>query len=342
MRRRIRGLRRYNSLSQVSKHFPKNYINLAQSAAVIEDMQNVNSPIALFTYNRLDHTRQTIDALRSNDLAAESDLIIFSDAPKTPSVAPDVMAVRAYLGTIAGFKSVRVIEREVNYGLANSIIDGVTTICEQFGRVIVLEDDIVTSPHFLAYMNEALSLYEKDSRVISIHGYIYPVKEALPSTFFLRGADCWGWATWKRGWDIFESDAQKLYDALQASGEVKTFDFGGTYGYADMLKQQIDNKVSSWAIRWYASAFLAQKLTLYPGVSLVQNIGNDSSGTHCGDTEAYSGEIAVQRIVVGGIPVAVSQPAYDAFSRYFKSLRLPLGPRVLNKIKSIRTRLGIL
>jgi len=314
---------------------------MSHPITILDDARSVVAPIVLFTYNRLDHTRQTVDALRQNDIAIASDLIVFSDAPKSPSVLSAVSAVRDYLKTISGFKSVTIIEREVNYGLAKSIIDGVTAICDQYGKAIVLEDDLVTSPHFLTYMNDALTLYEADDRVISIHGYIYPVQEALPPTFFLRGADCWGWATWKRGWDIFEPDAQKLYDAVQASGEVKTFDFEGNYDYADMLQHQIDGKIDSWAIRWYASAFLENKLTLYPGISLVQNIGNDNSGTHCGATDVFTGKLAEQPVQIGGIPIESNGLAYEAVSRYFKSLRLSLIVRVRNKISSLRRRWAI-
>lgn len=296
------------------------------------------APIALFVYNRPQHTRLTIEALRSNDLAMESDLFIFSDAPKKPDALSDVLEVRAYLKTITGFRSVTIVERPFNFGLAESIIDGVTGICDRYGRIIVLEDDLVTSRYFLKYMNDALLHYKADDKVASIHGYIYPVEGSLPETFFLRGADCWGWATWKRGWDIFEPDAQKLYDALQAGGEVRTFDFEGNYSYATMLQQQIDHKVNSWAIRWYASAFLANKLTLYPGISLVQNIGNDNSGTHCGNTDAFAGKISEHPVHIGSIPVVSSQIAYDAVSRYFKSLKIPFLLRVRNKLKLLRKR----
>lgn len=297
-----------------------------------------NAPIALFVYNRPQHTAQTIEALRLNDLAIESDLFIFSDAPKKSEMLPAVLEVRDYLKTVTGFKSVTILEQESNFGLAKSIIDGVTAICSKYGRIIVLEDDLITSPHFLKYMNDALVQYESDDRVISVHGYIYPVADNLPETFFLRGADCWGWATWKRGWDLFEPDAQKLYDALQASGEVNTFDFEGSYGYTKMLQQQIARKVNSWAIRWYASAFLANKLTLYPGTSLVQNIGNDNSGTHCGNTDLFTGILAESPVSVGGIPVVSSEIAYRVVSRYFNSLKISFLSRVRNKLKSLFKR----
>jgi hypothetical protein len=188
---------------------------------------------------------------------------------------------------VQGFRSITIIERDKNLGLANSIIDGVTNIVNQYGKVIVLEDDMITSPYFLTYMNSGLTLYEKDERVASIHGYIYPVKNKLPDYFFLRGADCWGWATWKRGWDFFNSDGQFLLNEIKRQKLERLFNFNDSYDYTGMLQMQIDGKVSSWAIRWYASAFLADKYTLYPGISFVKNIGLDGSGTHCGNTNAH-------------------------------------------------------
>jgi len=298
------------------------------------------APIVLFVYNRLDHTRQTIHALQRNLLAEKSDLFIFSDAAKNAGAMSAVSDVRDFVRTVTGFKSVTLIERERNMGLANSVIDGVGMICAQYGKVIVLEDDLVTSSHFLQYMNAALNEYECVDQVISIHGYVYPTASRLPSTFFLRGADCWGWATWKRGWDFFEPDAKKLQDALLAGGEASTFDFEGSYGYAEMLQQQIEGKVNSWAIRWYASAFLANKLTLYPGVSLVHNIGHDRTGTHGGNTDDFGGEIATTEIPVGGIPIEPSAVAYEAIRAYFLSLKKTLGQRILNKLRSWWRRLA--
>jgi GT2 family glycosyltransferase len=162
------------------------------------------APIALFVYNRPDHARQTIEALKENELSAESDLIIFADGPKNSGAQAKVNEVRKLIKNVIGFRSLTIHESPNNKGLANSIIDGATKVCEEYGRVIVLEDDLVTSPWFLKYMNDALNTYEQDERVISVHGYTYPVDEPLPETFFLRGADCWGWATWKRGWELFE------------------------------------------------------------------------------------------------------------------------------------------
>lgn len=280
------------------------------------------SPIALFVYNRLWHTKQTIEALRKNILASESDLIIFSDGPKNfEKSREEVLKVREYLKDITGFKNVRIVVREYNLGLAQSIISGVTEIINQFGRIIVLEDDMISSRYFLQYMNEALDLYEKESQVISIHGYAYPIGKQLSETFFLKGADCWGWATWKRGWDLFESDGRKLLKELEGKKLTREFDFFGSYPYTQMLRDQISGKNDSWAIRWYASAFLQNKFTLYPGKSLIKNIGLDGSGTHCRGDDAFEDKSQEKDIAikVKRIDVREDANARLAFMHFFNN-----------------------
>jgi hypothetical protein len=295
------------------------------------------SPIALFTYNRLWHTKQTIESLQKNELAVESELFVFSDGPKSEADETKVLEVRSYASTIRGFKSVTLIESEENLGLARAIIGGVTKTINKYGRIIVLEDDMLTSPYFLRFMNEALEFYENAERVISIHGYIYPVTTILPETFFLKGADCWGWATWKRGWDLFESDGKKLLDEIRARELTRQFDFDGSYNYTKMLDDQVKGKNNSWAIRWNASAFLKNKLTLYPGKSLVQNIGIDSTGTHCGTSDMFNTEVFCGPVKIDSVPVEESYLARQAFKQYFRSQR-SWTRLALNKLRLILRR----
>src|SRR3990170_4410030 len=172
------------------------------------------APILLFVYNRLIYTRITVESLKKNEFASESELFIYSDAAKTEKDKKLVAEVRDYIKTINGFRKVIIKESKENKGLALSITSGVSEILNKYDNAIILEDDLELSPFFLKYMNEALSLYEKEEDVISIHGYVYPVKKKLPETFFLRGADCWGWATWKRGWELFEDDAHTLFSEI--------------------------------------------------------------------------------------------------------------------------------
>jgi len=263
-------------------------------------------------------------------------LIIYSDAPKNQQAEGGVHAVRSFIKNIKGFLSITIIERDKNWGLANSIIDGVTSVINKFGKVIVLEDDLVTSSYFLTYMNEALTMYENHEQVISINGYGYPVKEKLPDYFFLRGTDCWGWATWKRGWDIFNPDAQYLLDEIKKQKLEKLFNFNNSIDCTGLLQLQIDGKVSSWAIRWYASAFLSCKFSLYPWKSFVKNIGNDGSGTHNGVTNCYDTEFPDHYKPVSLIDVYDSAKARKAIEMYFFALRKRnIFISVLNKIKFV-------
>jgi len=279
------------------------------------------TPIALFTYSRLDHTRRTIEALLRNRGVADHDLIIFSDAPSTPDKAAAVAAVRGYLNTVTGFRSISIRARDHNFGLAKSIISGVTEVLEHYDRVVVLEDDMVTSPFFLAFMNDALDRFSDDDRVISVHGYVYPVSQVLPEVFFLRGADCWGWATWRRGWRLFNPDGRSLLQELKRRRLTRLFDFNGAYGYTSLLEAQNRGRVDSWAIRWHASAFLAGKLTLYPGRSLVRNIGHDGSGTHCGADSAWNVRLADERVHLDSVAIEESPIAHRAFEQHFRRAR---------------------
>jgi len=284
------------------------------------------APIALFVYRRLEHTRKTVEALQNNKLAQESDLIVFSDAPKNEAARTDVEAVRQYLKTINGFKSLRLVNREKNLGLSRSIISGVTEVLEQYGKIIVLEDDLITSPYFLIYLNDGLDLYENEEKVISLHAYTYPVKTKMPETFFLKGADCWGWATWRRGWQLFEADGRKLLEELQAKKLNRAFDLDNSYPYTLMLKSQIKGFNDSWAIRWHASAFLKNRLTLYPGTSLVRNAGFDGMGTNTHNRwgDIFQGKISQEPIKLERIPAEENEFARRAVIKYFRSPRLYL------------------
>lgn len=294
------------------------------------------APIVLFVYNRPEHTRKVLESLRANYLASESDLIIYSDGPKDERAAGKVQEVRAVIAAVSGFKSVSVVERPANMGLAKSIIDGVTAVVNKYGSIIVMEDDHVTSPYFLTYMNRGLEVYKDDPAVISIHGYMYPVDKALPETFFLKGADCWGWATWKRGWELFEPDGSLLLQELKNRSLLDAFDFDGSYPYSKMLKAQIEGKNNSWAIRWYAAAFLKGKYTLYPGQSLVQNIGLDDSGTHSKAADTHEIALANHPVEINRInPVAEDHDAKETMKKYFVALKKKETPSLIRRIAGI-------
>lgn len=297
------------------------------------------APIALFVYNRLSHTRQTVEALAKNELAADSELFVYSDGPKSDTDRANVTAVREYLKTITGFKTVTVVEREANLGCARSITGGIGEIVNRFGQIIVVEDDIVTSPYFLRFMNEALELYRDDERVACIHGYLYPVAEKLPETFFIRGADIWGWATWKRAWDIYEPDGRKLLDELKERSMVHDFNFDGRCDITRMLEEQIAGKIDTWDIQWYVSAFLNERLTLYPGKSLTRNIGYDSSGTHCRTNDLYSVELSETPVTLSRITIKENPIAKKAIGNFLKKANPGILGKLLNKIIKLANKI---
>lgn len=286
------------------------------------------TPIVVFAFNRPDHLRRTLEALASCPEAAASPLTVYCDGARRQSEETRVREVREVAAVAKGFASVEVVARERNFGLAASIIDGVTGQVQRHGRVIVLEDDIVVSPYFLRYMNDALQMYANDEQVASIHGYVYPIAEPLPETFFLRGADCWGWATWARAWRHFRPDGAALLAELRERRLTRAFDVDGTYPYTGMLEDQIAGRNNSWAVRWHASCFLRGMLTLYPGHSLVVNIGNDDSGTHSGATSDYDVELLDKPVDLRRIEPVESAQATAAVARFFRARRKSFARRL--------------
>ncbi len=242
------------------------------------------APIIIFAYNRINHLESCINALKTNDESKFSLLIIYCDGPKNENDISNVQKVRDYITTITGFKEIQFKISNINKGLSRSIINGITEQFQIYNKLIILEDDILVSKYFLFYMNSSLELYKDSHNVASIHGYCYPIKK-LPATFFIKGADCWGWATWKRSWNEFELDGNILLENLINNKLKYEFNLFGAYNYTKMLKNQILKKNDSWAIRWHASNFISNKLTLYPGKSLVKNIGTDGSGTNFVSTD---------------------------------------------------------
>lgn len=282
---------------------------------------NPCAPVAIFAYRRPNHLKQVFDSLSLNPESDRTDLIVYSDGPKCHEDNEAVCKVRRLAHTTSGFKSIRVVEREHNLGLSRSIISGVSELLNDYGYLIVLEDDTVVSPCFLEYMNTGLRLYANSENVASIHGYCYPLKTPSRDPFFIRGADCWGWATWERAWKIFNPDGQRLLNDITSKKLQKKFDLDGSYPYTKMLQDQIIGNNDSWAIRWHASAYLADMLTLYPAESFVSNIGHDGSGSHCGLTETFEVNLATK------VPDEWPEELFEnlqlrkEFVRYFNSLK---------------------
>jgi len=248
-------------------------------------MNSALAPIVLFVYNRPLHTRKTLEALAANDLADKSKLIIFSDGPKqnaSEEQVKQIEEVRQIVHSIHWCNEVCIIESDYNKGLADSIINGVTEVVNHYGKVIVLEDDLVLSSGFLKFMNRALTIYENEKKVMHISGYSYPLfRKGKNKIYFLKHVGSWGWATWADRWQCFENDAGLI---LQKLGNVKVqaSDFNSGFGkdFATQLILNVKGLANTWAIKWHSSVYLENGLTLFPKLSLVRNVGFDGGGTH--------------------------------------------------------------
>ena len=296
---------------------------------------NALAPILLFVYNRPQHTRRLLDSLLANDECRLSSLYVYSDGARDEASASAVAEVRAIVHSVTGFARIEVIEREKNMGLAANVIDGVTTQVRAHGRVIVLEDDLVLSPFFLRFMNDALSVYADEPRVGHIQACDFTGDPSLSDTFLIKFTGSWGWATWERAWSHFNPDGKQLLARLEQTRQTHRFDFNGAYRFTRMLRRQIAGKNNSWAIRWNASLFVDNILSLNVGRSLVANVGFDGSGTNCGGGNLYASNLAQHPIEVVKItPIEENMEARRRFERYYRR-NFGFWPRVKRRI--IRT-----
>ena len=246
------------------------------------DRKATLAPICLFVYSRLPETKQTIESLQRNMLASESQLFIFSDGAKNSNSSDDVNAVRQYIRTISGFAGVTIYESEVNKGLANSIISGVTQIVNRFGRVIVLEDDLILSGNFLCFMNDALDFYENKKKVLNVSGYSftlnYPADYKYDVAFSLRFAS-WGWAIWKDRWELIDWELKDYRSFRWNVLKLLKFSRGGS-DLCQMLYRQMNGKIDSWAIRFDYHHYKYDYLDVFPVISKVKYNGFNTEATH--------------------------------------------------------------
>jgi len=240
------------------------------------------APIVLFVYNRPQHTLKTLEALMQNELAEMSELFIFCDGPKPNAIKADldkIDAVHTLILKKQWCKKVSIKKAEVNKGLADSIVEGVTEIVNKYGKIIVLEDDIVTSKGFLRYMNEALDLYENEPKVMQISGFMVPSKVELEQTGLFRCPASWGWATWNSSWKYYNHNTSELVSKITKE-DINTFNLDDNYHYYDQLVDNDSGKLKTWAVRWYASIYFQRGLCLYPKKALIKNIGFGTGATN--------------------------------------------------------------
>ena len=255
------------------------------------------APIILFVYNRLNHTIETVNALRNNYLADKSLLYIFSDAPKSKKDIENVIQIRKYISAIQGFKKIIITERKTNMGLANSIIDGVGNIINEYNKAIVIEDDIVTSKYFLTFLNESLNVHIDNDKIMSISGYSFPIeipKNYTYDVYIFYRCMSWGWATWKNRWENVDWETSSINEMVSDAKFRSEFKRGGEDLYP-MLMRQLKGKINSWAIRWCLHHCKTNSACLYPVNSFVKNIGFDGSGVHCGVDPSFSNVMTEKR-----------------------------------------------
>lgn len=293
------------------------------------------APITIFVYNRPWHVRQTIESLIKNRFAKESELFIFSDGPKNEKDIADVREVRSYIKNISGFKRITVTERQENLGLAESIVSGVSSLVDKYGKIIVLEDDLILSSYFLTYMNDALELYKNEEKVMHISGYMYPIKSnGLPDTFFFNQASCWGWGTWKRAWKHLNTNPKSLLSKIYLTKKEKIFNYYGYYNFIDQLKGNIDGKLNTWAVKWYASIFLHNGLCLHPKISLVNNIGLDGSGENCTISNSYTIPKLATKIIIKKINLKEISEVKSRMTDFYKR-NFNLFSKINQKIRNL-------
>ncbi len=305
------------------------------------------APIILFVYNRPNHTYLTIEALKNNYYANQSELIVYSDGAKDQSKQPFVKSVRDYLNTVSGFKSIKVISSQENKGLANSIISGVTEVIDKYGKVIVLEDDLVSSPYMLLYMNRCLEFYQNYQSVFSVSAYNHPPNlMPFPEDYeydvycSLRNLS-WGWASWSDRWKKADWQVKDFQNFIQSKSRTQAFNCGGE-DMTDMLRDQILGKIDSWAICWSYAHFQNHAVSICPVKSYINNIGLDGSGTHCDNTKRFGNDLSLP-VKNLSLPetIYVDERIMESFRNVYKrknNLLTFLPTRVINKLTQIAIR----
>ncbi len=275
-------------------------------------------------------------ALATNHGAFSLPLRIYIDGPRIDSDIADVCRVVSVSKQCSGFESIQIIERPTNLGLYASLTLGVSEALLEYESALVFEDDLYTSPWCLSFLLDGLSAYREHPKVASIHAYTPPLKKDLPTTFFLPGADCWGWATWRDRWQLFRHDANNMANEIKFRNLRFQFDLNGNQPFYQMLCDRGSGKNNSWAICWYASCFLANKLTLYPGKSLVRNIGLDNSGENCGPIPLMESKLSMNPVPVEFLETKVDPVVFSEYANHFHCSPFE---KTLTRIKSSLTRL---
>lgn len=299
------------------------------------------APIVLFVYNRPIHTQKTLYALSQNDLASESDLYIYSDAAKNINEEHNVSEVRKLIKSIKGFKSVTIIEAEKNLGLASSIIQGVTHICDRYGKIIVLEDDLVVSLKFLTFMNAALDKYALEKKIWHISGWNYPIDyQGLPHVFCWRAMNCWGWATWSDRWCYYTKKPNELFEKYHNNHLwIQYFNLDGGYDFWSQVVDNIKGRRNTWAIFWFATIIEKNGLCLNPSKTYVSNIGLDGSGENCKPSNMYDAALNMDMPESWNVDIIENKEALNRIISFYKFNQITIIKKIIIKLNMVLLKL---
>lgn len=299
------------------------------------------APVLLFVYNRLDVLKQAVPALQANLLAADTDLYIYSDGPKTELDAEKVALVRNYIKGVKGFKKIHIHHLDKNKGLANSIIGGVSDVISEHKKVIVLEDDLITSPNFLTFMNQCLETYRDNKKVFSISGYTQPIKsfpDYKPDVYFFPRNCSHGWATWEDRWVQVDWEMSDYPSFATNKAKKNEFNKGGS-DLSGMLARQMEGKLNSWSIRFCYHQFKTHTCTVYPVLSKIQNRGFGKDATHTRNFNRFQTVLDVSGKSSFVLPADVVQD-----KRFIKEFRkfYSIEARAVGRVKTYLYKLGFL
>ena len=279
------------------------------------------APVVIFTYNRFEHFKKTIGALEKNHLAGQSEIIIFIDGPRVNSDEISIQKIREFSNSIVGFKNIQIVARDVNIGLAQSIILGINTVFEKYENVIVLEDDLVTSPDFLNFMNDCLNVYRDDEKIFSISGFspnIRIPKAYTESVYLSYRPNSWGWATWRNIWNSVDWAVEDFSTFIHNKQSISEFNRAGKDSTIMLLKQ-MTGKINSWAIRFHFACFNRKGFCIYPVRSKINNLGTDGSGTNLRKTRKYDIPYNLEDAhYVLNPSVQINKEILNNFSAFFK------------------------
>ena len=304
------------------------------------------APIVIFAFNRPNHLAQLLKSLLQNKEFADSDLYIYVDGPRNNSDLKLVQETREVAKSFSGMKAKKLVIREKNLGLGSSLKIGVTEVLSKSDKIFVLEDDLIVTNSFLKYMNAGLAKYEAEPKVARIHGYCFGFYQPIQDPFFLRGADCLGWATWKDRWDSIVWDPRELIDRIDELGLIRQFNLDDSHSHFSVLRAEEKKGFHSWAIYWHASMFSQGRLTLFPGTSLIEYAGADGSGTHVVEnSDFWKTEISTETNWKFPEEITESPIAREQMIAYYNRIfpKLPFFGRIIRRIRfEFKKRLNLI